>query len=454
VLRFFPTAPKHSKGEWAGEPVGLEPWQMFRIASVFGWKRVGTKLRRFRQAYNAVGRKNGKALALDTPIPTPDGFRTMAEIEAGDWVFAETGAPTRVKWASPVMIGRPCHEIEFSTGERVVADAEHLWLTSARGLDVRAKGPRGASVKTRSSSVKTTAMIAGTLDHKPGERNHRVAVAEPMRTPEASLPIDPYVLGVWLGDGDAKGPRITSADQDVVEQVMFAGEIVRKGAGPYAWNIGSGSRGVTAIAEDSFGTRLRALGVFRNKHVPEDYLFASFAQRMALLQGLMDTDGHVSKAGQCTFYTTSQRLMEDARVLIASLGFKPSVVSRDAKIGPKVCGTVHAVQFWAYADRPVFRLPRKVSRQKRSPIKATRAATRQIVAVRPVPSVPVKCIAVEASSRLFLCSRGFIPTHNSTESAGIGLYMLCADGEPGAECYSWLRSIKRARTYGRGRAVG
>lgn len=439
VLRFFPSILRHSKGEWARRPVELAPWQAFRLASVFGWKNRDTRLRRFRQAYNAVARKNGKALALDTPIPTPGGWRTMGDLRPGDEVLDELGRPTRISWVSPVMIGRPCYEVEFSTGERVVADAEHLWLTSARRED-RDHGRRPGA-----SSVKTTARIAATLDYLPRERNHRVGVAGPAMCPQRALPIDPYVLGAWLGDGSSSAPSITSADPEVLAHIEAAGEIVRKGAARYGYLIGSGTRGVSAIAEHSFGTRLRALDVYGAKRIPQSYLFASIEQRMALLQGLMDTDGHASKAGQCVFYSTNEQLAHDVAALIASLGFKPSTVEKTAQLHGRVIGRAWGVQFWAYRDRPVFRLTRKIERLKERPTSSTRANTRQIVAVRPVASVPVRCIAVEAASHLFLCSRGFIPTHNSTESAGLGLFMLGCDHEPGSEVFSYATKQEQAK---------
>ena len=87
---------------------------------------------------------SGKALALDTPIPTPRGWTTMGEVQVGDEVFDEHGRPCAVTAATPIMYGRPCYEVEFSDGTVIVADAEHLWRTSTvAGRQQGGKPPRG-----------------------------------------------------------------------------------------------------------------------------------------------------------------------------------------------------------------------------------------------------------------------------------------------------------------------
>jgi hypothetical protein len=134
----------------------------------------------------------GKALALDTPVPTPTGWTTMGELNDGDEVFDETGRPCRVVKAHPIRHDRPCFEVEFSDGSVIVADAEHLWQVETRSGRVHGTGEK----------VLTTADM---LDHvrveADGRLNYSVRVAEPLQLPDAELPISPYTLGAWLGDG-------------------------------------------------------------------------------------------------------------------------------------------------------------------------------------------------------------------------------------------------------------
>jgi hypothetical protein len=151
------------------------------------------------------------------------------------------------------------------------------------------------------------------------------------------------------------------------------------------------------------------MGVLGQKTIPDDYLQGSVAQRQALLEGLMDTDGYVDKWGRCELTTVKQPLAEQYRELVASLGFKPVVSVKTATLNGKDCGLKYDVTFTP--DEPVFRLPRKLARQKRS---GRFYFDRAIVDVRRVPSVPVRCIEVAHHRGLFLVSRSFIPTHNSS----------------------------------------
>jgi hypothetical protein len=147
------------------------------------------------------------------------------------------------------------------------------------------------------------------------------------------------------------------------------------------------------------------------KYVPRAYLEAAVGQRLALLQGLMDTDGYVDAvAGRCEFTSTNRTLADAARELAASLGFRPIVSEGRAMLNGIDHGPKYRVKFTP--DRPAFRLPRKLARQKSADARFHRF--RAIDVVRDVPSVPVRCIQVASPRGLFLVSRSFIPTHNSS----------------------------------------
>ena len=121
----------HVKGPLAGLPIRMEPWQVFILTTVFGWVKADGK-RRFRRSYIEVPRGNGKALDIDILIPTPQGFKRMADIQAGDQVFDELGLPCNVTAVSNILHDRPCYRITFSTGETLIADENHEWLTQAK----------------------------------------------------------------------------------------------------------------------------------------------------------------------------------------------------------------------------------------------------------------------------------------------------------------------------------
>jgi FtsK/SpoIIIE family/FtsK alpha domain/Ftsk gamma domain/LAGLIDADG-like domain len=392
---------------------------------------------------------SGKALALDTPIPTPDGWTTMGEIQVGGEVFDEHGHACKVIAATPVMRGRPCYAVEFSDGTVIVADAEHLWRTATvagrqqrgrppaglpywapedvtrvenraaevscepdaltttaevladvgaqfrnvlyqrvvpnlpregrviqssyrrNGRDVsfwtpaysrqliykalaeRVRTPAGAAhLRQIDSEPITTAEIAASL--RAGERlNHSVALCGPLDYPERDLPVAPYTFGCWLGDG-------------------------RTGGGP--------------------------------KHIPGAYLHASIAQRRALLAGLLDTDGYCSPQGTVEFGVTSRDLAYGVLELVLGLGYKATLRTKPCHGRDESRSTVYTVCFTPH--EPVFGLSRKRARQCQVR-PSSPARQRYIVDVRPVESVPVRCIEVSSPSRLYLASRSCIPTHNS-----------------------------------------
>lgn len=133
AVSFIEECCQHIEGKFAGKPFVLEPWQKGVVGCLFGWKKPDGS-RRYREAFVLVGRGNGKALALDTPIPTPDGWKNMGDIVAGDVVFDDCGLPTKVLEAHPVRHNRPCFRVVFSDKTSIVADEEHLWAVIDRKL--------------------------------------------------------------------------------------------------------------------------------------------------------------------------------------------------------------------------------------------------------------------------------------------------------------------------------
>ena len=433
----------HTKGELAGTRIKLEPWQVFILTTAFGWRRRTDGGRRFRRVYIEVPRGNGKALALDTEIPTPSGFRLMKDLKAGDYVFGSDGKPCKIVATTDVMTDRPCYEVEFSTGEVIVADACHQWVTDSRRDRDRLKG-RGGKHAGPKPSVKTTEEIARTLWCR-DDRNHRVKLAAPFDVPEKLLPIHPYMLGLWLGDGVSTAARFTCDEKDVetIDRIRGMGYPVRKVKGSCAWSISDGRKGVRV---GTFQNQLRNLGLIGNKHIPKEYLFASREQRLELLRGLMDTDGFISKGqGQCEFVQKNKQIAYDVYALIASLGMRPRILEKEATISGKSCGVVYRILFHAYKDVPVFKLARKLERMRERPAQRGLQDYRQIVRCDKIKSVPVRCIEVDSPDHCYLATRGFIQTHNSSLSSGVALYCLVADREPGAEVYSFATTRDQAK---------
>ncbi len=270
---------------------------------------------------------------------------------------------------------------------------------------------------SREYTVVTTEYIAATLKQKQGNGrlNHVVAIAALFCLPEnPDLPIDPYFLGVWLGDGNSRNSQITTADPDLIPIIQEAGYTVRKlTSHPYLYAVDDENGKAVSRWQPGMTGRLRELGLILNKHIPLSYLRASEQQRWALLAGLLDTDGTVSRHGAIELTTTIPQLAQDIYELVCSCGLRPYMVEGRARLNEKDCGPKWQIAFTT--DRPVFRLPRKLAMQKVRLRNFTpeRNRFRYVTAVNPVTSRPVRCIQVGTPSHLYLAGRTMIPTHNS-----------------------------------------
>lgn len=313
----------------------------------------------------------GKALKLDTPLPTPTGWTTMGEVKVGDLLIGADGKPTRVVAATDVMVGRPCYEVEFSDGTVIVADAEHQWLTETRA-------------SRKSSAIRTTRELAATLGS-----DHSVANTAPIQGAAADLLISPYTLGAWLADGTSAAAQITTADPEILMQIE--GE----------------DRGLSSAS-------LRAIGVLGNKHIPIEYLRASEVQRRALLAGLLDTDGTVTNGGAIQYTGTNRRLVEDVAELIVSLGYRCQTMKKSVPGRSADSSVAYTLNF--STDHTVFGLHRKavLHKERRRSTSTVRSGSRFITDVRQIASVPVRCVEVDNEDHMYLAGRSMIPTHNST----------------------------------------
>ena len=377
-----------------------------------------------------AGRGFGKALSLDTEVPTPSGWTTMGEIKVGDMLFDESGAPCNVTFITDVMHGRTCYDVVFDDGTVIVADAEHQWVTdthaSRKAKSRRVTGavsskPQCQRRKECDPAIRTTDEIKGSLVYGNRERNHSIDVCGPLNLPDAVLPIHPYAFGAWLGDGDSKSFTMTSADPEIIAEMAKSGcsfqdgkKDPRSSAVRYAVTATAHKRDpITgkSCSNGSMLSTLKAIGVFQNKHIPSVYLRSSVTQRMDLLCGLMDTDGYIQTNGNCEFTSTRKALASGVFELIVSLGFKATMQESVARLNGVDCGPKYRISFTP--DRPVFRLTRKLARHNFTRAQKDRTRRRYIAEIRERESVPVRCLTVDSQNHLFLASRSFVPTHNT-----------------------------------------
>lgn len=324
-----------------------------------------------------------KGLALDTPLPTPTGWTTMADVAVGDALFSESGDVCYVTGKSKVKT-LPCYRITFDDTSTVVCDEEHLW-------------------KLADGSVQVVTKLHGKKPHKHAPAPACISVAAPLALSDAELPIDPYVLGLWLADGKHTSGEISKPDSFVWEEIQRRGYTVNMATGG---NPACPTRTVKGLRG-----QLEAQGLRKNKHIPLWALRAGYQQRLDLLRGLMDGDGSANPTRkQAVFTSTSKVLSDGVLELLCSLGQRP-LQSMTTQFGFGKTVTAYPISFRPLGINP-FLLPRKADR-----IDAAwgpgKSAVRQVVSVEAVPSVPTQCIAVDSSDRTFLCTRKMIPTHNT-----------------------------------------
>jgi hypothetical protein len=426
---------------WVQDPVA---WVSDRLGqSVWSKQRdIMESVRDHRKTAVRSCHSSGKALSLDTPLPTPTGWTTMGDTREGDYLLDEHGRPVKVLAVSPVH-ERDTFDVVFDDGSVITASDDHQWHVldlNVRHRTRQLRRGRGAPPicdwrdEWELAETRTTRELLDGLHTTTGTRGGQLRWAVPTTRPivgEAhDLPIPPYTFGAWLGDGDSAEPRITVAHEDapsLLKQVTIEGITVRE--------TPSRRRETTTAYTliDGVRSAMRRAGVLNNKHIPHAYLRAEQETRLALLAGIMDTDGFVNRGGGSVgLDITSAPIADAVAELAASFGWKVYRRTKRATYYGKDCGTVYRISF--RPDRQVFRLPRKAQKLRLdTTAHRSRHTTRSIVDVRPVPRVPVKCVAVDSPTSLYLAGRNFVPTHNSHVASLIVSWWL--DSHPPGEAF-------------------
>jgi hypothetical protein len=473
-----------------GEP--FLPWQRWLAIHAMETNPDGSY--RFRVIVVLVSRQNGKALDLGTEVLTSRGFVTMADIREGDEVHHPGGHLTRVVGVSEVMHDHECYRVTTTDGRSIIADRDHLWTVTDKRRG-RSVGPRGSTVKWFETATMTTGEMAaagisrcatgtrtsvtGGKRYATNEYRFHLPSQGPLQSRDVALPIAPYTLGAWLGDGNSSSASFTCADEGILNAIRDDGYLIKARSARIHYLIsneperqrrieegrklipamgvigaaahvgvgrdcmaGSGVRPGPRImagapaempALGSYKTLhelLRDLGVLGSKHVPDIYLTAGGSQREALLQGLLDTDGSIDRVrGQVEFCSILRPLADAVLFLARSLGWRATLRTGRATLNGRDCGPKYRVFFTPKTTDPFcpFRLPRKVARIRDVDGNKGRA-TLSIASIEPVESRPVRCIQVESPDGLFLAGRDLIPTHNSSIKRTVSLWRLYVDG--------------------------
>lgn len=346
----------------------------------------------------AVPPGTAKALDHETPVLTTWGWKFHGDLQVGDYVFGPDGLPKRViactePWRTTG------YEVVFDDGASIVAAGDHLWEVERDVMSVAPRYCRG-----RKKMVVPTSDLRKT-DPRNGwsRRPDRIAVCAPVQFPPKRLPIDPYTLGAWLGDGASNSGMIYAGEQDA-HNFMRLGTV--SCIVPPSHDRKSD---FYHILVPGLQTKLRSCNLLNNKHIPADYLEASVEQRWELLQGLMDTDGTCATNGACSFSNKNKTLIDQVVWLTQSLGLKSTVSSKIAKLYEKSYGLHYRVLFMPPVGAKVFQLKRKQDRCRGN--QNNKSRNRYVIDVVDVGEREVKCIQVEGS--IYLAGTALVPTHNS-----------------------------------------
>jgi ribonucleoside-diphosphate reductase alpha chain len=350
----------------------------------------------FDQVYAGKVVPSMRALDDETLIPTEYGFKKIKDICIGDYLFDRQGNHTLVKNVLK-FTDIPLYEVTFSDGSVINSCDEHLWIVKTND-DLKNHKPE---------------RLLNTLQIKKHLRqgtklNIRIKNSLPINYKHKELIVDPYVLGVWLGDGYSSGNQWSAHPDDAREWMCkiyeTAGYMVREAGTKniYAWNV-------AGLKKD-----LSIYNLINNKHIPEIYLISSAQQRYDLLAGLIDTDDCVDLTGRFTFSNTNSKLIEGIEHLISSLGFTYTKTKKEAHDNNK---EAWAISF--FGNSQCTRMLRKKTRV----IARTHLRTkyRRVTSVEYIKNGNATCFEVDSFDQSFVVGKRYIPTHNCLQFSGTAI---------------------------------
>ena len=343
-----------------------------------------------------------KGLPLDTEIPTPNGFKLLKDLQIGEFIYDKEGIPTKILHKSEVH-HNPCYRIMFDNGDSIIADHEHRWEISFK------TSPNSKWHGEYRQEVMTTEQISDYLKQFKNKKKTsydipKIVNAKPIVNKNPyKLPIDPYVLGCWLGDGSKQCGAITNETNNVLGEIQRRGYVLGE-------DISAEGRTPTYTILGLYPV-LKQLNLINNKHIPEEYIFqASYEERLDLLRGLMDTDGYYNPKRKRFILETSQNWQcFDFIKLLGSLGIKATKFDIIKKLNGKKFHE-YSINFSTNGLNPFLMRNQNIE----YPTKDC-CSFRNIDSVEPCETIPTQCLEVDSPSHTFLCTDKFIVTHNTNK---------------------------------------
>lgn len=389
----------HSMNEVA-MPMNITPLapQTFQFLEwIEGQKENRTGITRYNQGLDA--NSLNKMCDIHHMIPLANGkFKELKDIVDGDILVGQNGQPTTVVKAHEIQLPKKAYSIEFSNGEVIRAGGEHLWtIRNQRGVR---------------KTVDTDYIFDYMSKYKQPVYIDRVN--KPLAGIHKELPLDPYFLGLWLGDGGSWQNVFTTEDKEVLDYVN--GWATSHGGYVEQTKHQNSGKALTYRIKDTDLTDICIeLGIRKTryentgvKHIPEMYFEASYEQRLELLRGLMDTDGCHHSGGFCIFTQKEGQLCDDVIRLAKSLGWDVTVHETNPCEFAKPNTKYFNIGISAL-DNP-FKLSRKANKWKRQTRMTDKVKIKSITEIEPIP---MRCLTVDAEDGQFCIEYTYTVTHNT-----------------------------------------
>lgn len=354
----------------------------------------------------------GKLQRVTEPVLTPTGWRPIGELKVGDVVCTPDGGTANVTGVFP-QGEKLQYKVVFQDGRFTHAGEEHLWTMHNHNWLNSSKPWRvGTTKDLKQNMIKT------------GNRVY-IPLIKPWSGIPSTLPVEPYLLGALIGDGCLRNRvTLTTPDNHIVDRIRqtvinYDCELVSCPGSDIEYRV----RNVGKLGEHNLRKRLMHLGIFNHnahtKFIPDIYLNASYPDRLALIQGLFDTDGFASITGHIEYYTTSRQLADDVIYLIRSFG---DIANLRVKHSPKYTyrGEIrygkecYVVSVRSQNPERLFTLPRKQERVMRHTFYAKDRKLR-VVDIIPENVEQSVCIMIDHPQHLYI-TKDFIVTHNTATS--------------------------------------
>lgn len=339
-----------------------------------------------------------KGLPIDTPIFTDSGWKTMGSINVGDNVYDMNGELTPILHTSKVN-NKKCYKINFDNNESIVSDFEHRWLISFY---------RNKKYKDVVITTEELFNYVNDMNNSCKRWSHKipkVRIAKPLQNNFIKLPIDPYVLGIWLGDGNKADTKITNMRESIWLEIEKRGYKL----GPDVSQGRAGKAQTRTIF--NIHKEFSKLNLLFNKHIPDIYLHSSYEQRLDMLRGFMDSDGYYNNKRKRFVMTTTQKWQVTEFIkLISSLGLKGTILPCKKKCNGKI---FDAYEICFSTDNLNPFLSRNQDCIEYTSI--NNKNFKNIVSVELVDSVPTRCVEVKSDTHTFLYGHTFSITHNTNK---------------------------------------